>query len=323
MDEIERRIRQARPVSGHRDLPLTDRAKRELGELIIADGAQEATRRVTLRRRRRVWLLVPAAVATAAVAVVVGTIVLRPTTTPEAFTPTPLATDTSGDALGLMPDASDETLSDALNTSFAYRTWELDDSSPDVIAPQVHTVRLEEDGTRTETVTAAQPTSAPGSSTEGTPPAGTLLSERHWEPGAFTSPYLEPLPDDASRVGAYLESAAGSGSPLTGSEALRAIESLIVVDRLNSAQTLALVDYLSGLADVALTGSVVDREGRDGVAFAATATDERGEVPSLIVAPDGERVLGFEVVYEGDAREDLHAPAVVAYTVWLDDRGDE
>ena len=37
MDELERRIRAARPVSGNRTLPLTDRAKRELAELIRSE----------------------------------------------------------------------------------------------------------------------------------------------------------------------------------------------------------------------------------------------------------------------------------------------
>lgn len=42
MDELERRIRAARPLSGHRDLPLTDRAKRELAELMLASSATES-----------------------------------------------------------------------------------------------------------------------------------------------------------------------------------------------------------------------------------------------------------------------------------------
>jgi hypothetical protein len=42
MDELERRIRAARPLSGHRDLPLTDRAKRELAELMLAGSATES-----------------------------------------------------------------------------------------------------------------------------------------------------------------------------------------------------------------------------------------------------------------------------------------
>ncbi|QTV79160.1 hypothetical protein [Microbacterium sp. NIBRBAC000506063] len=42
MDEIERRVRAARPTSGHRDLPLTDRAKRELAELALVDETAPA-----------------------------------------------------------------------------------------------------------------------------------------------------------------------------------------------------------------------------------------------------------------------------------------
>ena len=39
MGELERRIRAARSVSGSRDLPLTDRAKRELAELLLSEPA--------------------------------------------------------------------------------------------------------------------------------------------------------------------------------------------------------------------------------------------------------------------------------------------
>lgn len=37
MDELEARLRAARPISGHRSLPLTDRAKRELADLMLAE----------------------------------------------------------------------------------------------------------------------------------------------------------------------------------------------------------------------------------------------------------------------------------------------
>lgn len=40
MDDIETRLRAARPTSGYRDLPLTDRAKRELAELMLAERPQ-------------------------------------------------------------------------------------------------------------------------------------------------------------------------------------------------------------------------------------------------------------------------------------------
>ncbi|MFK0403142.1 hypothetical protein ACIQTT_12480 [Microbacterium sp. NPDC090225] len=113
MDEIERRIRHARPASGHRDLPLTDRAKRELGELIIADGAQGTARQVAFRRRRRAWVFVPAAAAAVAVAVVVGTIALWPSSAPEALTPTPTpatastgTSATSSDAMRALADGT-------------------------------------------------------------------------------------------------------------------------------------------------------------------------------------------------------------------------
>lgn len=42
MDETERRIRQARPLSGNRYQPLTPRAERELATLLADDASEPA-----------------------------------------------------------------------------------------------------------------------------------------------------------------------------------------------------------------------------------------------------------------------------------------
>ena len=87
MDELERRIRAARPMSGNRDLPLSDRAKRELADLVLSSPhampgrrppAQPLRRKTRLRTQRLVGVAAGLVVAIAISTIIFNIVPSRP-----------------------------------------------------------------------------------------------------------------------------------------------------------------------------------------------------------------------------------------------------
>ena len=323
MDDLERRVRRARPLSGHRDLPLTDRAKRDLADIILSAGADLRRRPTRARRRPPAGLLVAmlstmVVIVVAPIGFILGQAEKHTSNTDQTVSVLrPLATrspSSGGEYEFLPPD--DDVISDGRDRSFSYQSWDVaETSSMDAISPVIHVITHDEDGSRTETVVTPSLEDEPPADLRGLP----LVEEKGWGPGEFVSPYLAPVPSDVEKVDAYLASIGGYKKGLSGDKALRTVAELLKVQRINSTQCLTLVASLVARSDIAVSGEVTDREGREGLALTTTSVDAGQEQPSLVVSPDGTRILGFELVRKGAERDGTRVSAVVSYIIWLDD----
>lgn len=330
MDELERRVRAARPMSGNRDLPLTDRAKRELADLLLSrpniaphrERAAEARRRNSARVTRRL-----AAVAVILVAVILASTVVPdviPNGSAQAATPAPLVTSaiagSTAETLARLKIAKQNDRSDPGN-SIRFQSWELNteiDGNNEIVSSSIEPYRSETtfapDGSVHSILTAAEP--FPGQDASGLPTPGTVIADETLAPGEYESPYDKPLPTDAARIGTYLARYRGERPPLTAGAAIREISGLLSSVILTREQETAIISYLQTLDGLTVAGTVTDRLGREGIAFAAT--DRRpGEYEDyVIISPNTGSIIAAETVYIGSQRTDIASPSVVDYTAW-------
>lgn len=328
MDELERRIRAARPASGHRSLPLTDRAKRELAELVLSfPGADPSRARVAAAARRRTakqQLTRRLVGVTTAVALTSSVALSVLGSQAYAVTPTPLVTteikESVHDVLGELEAVKQYHDSEAGST-IRVQTWELNtevDGQGNVTAssiePQWSETTFADDGSVRLLITAADP--FPGQATEGLAPAGTVIADETLAPGEYISTYDEPVPTDSAEVGPYLAQYAGVEPPLAASTAIREISALLSSVILTSEQETAVISYLRTLDDLTLAGTVTDRLGRDGVAFQTTDPETADYTSLLILSLQTGSIIAAETIYVGSGRTDIDSPTVVDYTAW-------
>ncbi|GGH33748.1 hypothetical protein [Microbacterium album] len=340
MDEIERRIRAARPVSGHRDLPLTDRAKRELAELMLAEPelcddyrpvsarrSQSRSRSQRRRKRRLAGLGVAGGMATA-IGIFAAAMVLAPQSV-HAATPPLLAIRqdaTPAEELLTRMSESRERAASAVPTevvTIRLQAWTLhteDDgiATSTVVAPESYELTRTAGGAYRTVVTAAQPVDRNGDpiDSDEAPEPGGVIWEENWGPGEYQFFFPDALPENAEDIREYLMAATGSTEPLSAVEAIQATNDLLFEQKLNPRQEAALLSYFAELADLHTSGSVNDRLGRDGIAFVAHDPNQPDYDSYLIVSPESGRILATEVVYHGTERTDIDSPSVVNYYAW-------
>lgn len=330
MDELERRIRAARPMSGNRDLPLTDRAKRELADLVLSrpNAASGRARTAAARRRHRERFTRRLAGVSAGIAAsaVVSTIVLNviPGGAAQAATPALLVTtaisESVVEALEGLEIVKQNDDSDPGN-SIRLRSWELStevDEEGNIVSssvePQWSETTFTADGGVRFVLTAAEP--FPGQGADGLAEPGTVIADETLGPGEYVSTYGDPVPTDPREIDAYLAQYAGDESPLTAGAAIHEISGLLSSVILTSEQEAAVIAYLRRLDGLSIAGAVTDRLGREGIAF--KATDRRpGEYEDyLIISPDTGSIIAAETVYVGSERTDIASPSVVDYAAW-------
>lgn len=323
MDDLERRIRAARPVSGHRNLPLTDRAKRELAELMLQESSLPTSRSTSTRAHTRWWFGIAAAalVVVAAVAIPVRVLTSAPS---HAATPALLAvTPVQGTASELLRELS--LASRAANTlpptgtiHIQVETWTLATDNDGIargstILPERHDITREPDGTLTTKVTAGKPV---GTIRPDTPTEGELLRLETLAPEAADYEFGTPAPEDSDDVARFLARTPTSETLLTAAASIDAISSLLLEQTLSPAQTQAILNYLADLPDITVTGATLDRHGREGITFSAVDRDHPEYSAHLVIATSTSQILAIERTYTGSDRTDIASPSVVQYYIW-------
>lgn len=328
MDELERRVRAARPLSGHRDLPLSDRAKRELADLLLAGTSRKPPRRMKRARPHVLVLTVMAIIMAVTVSTIGIASLLFPqpafAATPEMLKVTPIH-ESVAEVLDPIADRLEAEPSRPAATAFTItvQAWTLDihdngKSLSSAIVPQDYKITVDSDGSRHQRITSAGPRTslgAPAPSDSG-PTAGHLLSEEAWKPGEYTPLYPGPAPTDSSKYEAYFNTVVQSDTSLSAATVLNEVNSLLLEQKLSSHQQGALLQYLASLPDLKLAGRVTDRLGRPGVALAATDPNRREYESLIVISPADGRILTTEAIYTGHDRTDIPSPAVVHYYAW-------
>ena len=328
MDELERRLRAARPVSGNRRLPLTDRAKRELADLIIAESHNPP-------KRRPRWLASSRILGLAAVLVlVVSATLLWPTAGQSALAaPPPLVIEP------IASNGADEL--DALATAAAtsqqfsnvpapgeevtirMQTWvmhmqEVDgDLDPEltVVSPENTVTSLRPDGSRSAVATAGIPSDAAGKVASTKVAPGTVLWTLEHGPGEYQRLFDEPAPRDSEQMGPFLSLATGVDVTQDASSAFLAVGSLLTEQKLDAVQTSALIEFLGTLPDYKVAGTATDRLDRPALVLTAVRPGDQYTDYLLLDRVSG-AVLAIESVYTGDTRSDLSSPIVMSYSAW-------
>ncbi len=325
MDEIEWRIRAARPVSGHRDLPLSDRAKRELAELLVISDSGRV-RRVILPsvRRTAIW----AAVAVIMVVVAVSsTVVFQPTRVWAATPPLLRATPVAGTATELLSQLADAAAAsgDPAPTGdvhIAFQEWALQieyDAKvvSTTVVPHEYSIDRRADGGWRTTVTAGPALKYSDSAAGGdTPPEGTMLWRDDYRPGEYEPLFPRPFPVASAEVGPYFLRLVGLGTPLDADAAFLNLPQVLREQVLSGVQRAAALHYLATLPGIDVVGKVTDRLGRAGIMFRTTRTGDPDTLDYLIVAPESGRILAAEAHYVGHDRADIHSPSVTSYVAW-------
>lgn len=330
MDELEKRVRAARPLSGHRDLPLTDRAKRELADLMLSAVPPDSAQRTARRSRRRRARQVTGSTAIAASLVVLGIITAAPMLSPEpayAATPELLSVHpVPGTTFELLTDLRhrlDETPTgdQPANFTINVEAWTLqsdDDGAAtgSTVAPEKYHITRDADGAYSTRVTAGQAVDSAGQPIVERTSPGALIWEESWNPGDYQFLYTSSAPESADLISSYFSDALDTPEPLSAASAIQATNDLLFEQRLSATQLSALLEYFAQQSDLSVLGEVSDRLGRTGVVLAAVDPQSPDYERRLIVSPETGSILATETVYTGTDRTDIPSPSVVNYFVW-------
>lgn len=322
MDDLERRIRAARPASGHRDLPLTDRAERELAELMLSEP-EPASHPAPLRAGRRHGWMLTACAAVLALIVIVSTRLLTPSpayaATPPLLKVTPIA-GTTGDVLRQMVEAARRTNTPAPTgrIEIFIEAWVLSTEDDGIarsstIVPERYAISIASDGTFTQVVTAGKPV---GEITSDTPREGDLLWQETWPADEAPILFDRPAPDEPTAVASFLAQPSGVNPPLSASSSIYEIANLLMEKRLGTAQSIAILEYLATLSDLTVNGKTVDSRGREGILFSAVEPEHPEYSQRVVISPTDGRILATQRVYHGDSRIDIPSPSAINYYVW-------
>lgn len=350
--EVERLLRAARPMSGNRDLPLSDRAKRELAELLMSEAPVGSTGRTgslaPVRaasavaaprwtpgqpRRGHRWSLLALA---GGLAVLTGVVLNWPgapssaaTATPpplvvhELAVPGPQVLDDLAARAAAVPDQPvDEGATETITIDSWVLTMEENggrvDPAATVVQPEVWTIALRPDGSVLTTVRAGEPYDSAGTPASSDVAPGTLLWTR--EEGRLERQLVfdEPAPTDAAALGAFLSRGLGRDVSGSADEAFHAIHLLLNEQRLDAAQAAALVTFIGTLPDFKVAGLSTDRLDRPAVVIEAQGSAD-DFVNAILLDPETGAVLAIETTYTGSDRTDVATGAVVEYHTWEND----
>lgn len=342
MDETERRIRQARPLSGNRYQPLTPRAERELATLLADDASEPAASADqelsltsdcrsgrTEKRRRPVLLTLSLAAVMILGLVVVMQIVPGQSPSAHAATPPLLEInpldDEANETFAVLSEtaANRDPDSDPSGSTFiALESWNLsvtigEDGQTEVqeVLPERHEVLFREDGSADVLIIAGEPFTD-DFQPEDEVAEGEVLVHETTAPGEYARAYTDPVPTDSDQILDYLMAPyPEEEEPFDAGRVFSETTGLYNEQQLNGEQEAALLEYLATMPGVEVTGETTDRLGRAGIVFTASSAEDPDHQHSLIVSPEG-HILASETLYVGDSRPYLEAPAVVEYFAW-------
>ncbi|PWC05142.1 hypothetical protein [Agromyces badenianii] len=347
-EELTNRIRAARPVLPRLD---SERAESTLRSIMREDEPDSDPANPLLsigatvtpitsassmsRRLRPVYLSVAAGLLVLIVAAIAMVAVPRGgastawAATPPQLAPQPIA-GTSKELLMEMSEAvrlSDPPAAQGGRTVRS-QSWALSltpgsDELPVAIVPEDREFTRRADGSVAIEVRAGVPYDAEGkeiiSFLQVQP--GELVWRDDVPPGEYLFMYPDAPPVDAAAYAQYfrehnpISSEPASAVPTTGNY-FNWTQQLLNEWNMNPAQRAALLEFLAGLPDIAVDGTVNDRLGRPGVSFSTNFSDVSGEYRDMLVISPEMGVLSYERVYVGTGRTDIEAPAVVHYVAW-------
>lgn len=337
MDDLERRIRRARPLSGNRNLPLSDRARRELAELLMAADSPESASVTAPPRPRRPWfrLSLPTFAATSAILVVVAVVAVW------AFTPAPVyaatppllefeSVDQSATALLLelserTCEAPSEPTDPSGDTVIVTHTWTLamevdgdGEVESSVIRPEIVTTTVRLDGSGTIVAVAGKPFESDGVVVDDTAISGLPLWELDFASGEFGLFGDRDFPSAVDEVEGFLLGESGFDESNQSVDSIDAVESLFLERELKCHDRATLLRYLAEVPDLDVAGSTVDRLGREAVALVGirTVSDVEQYRRYLLLDPNTGELLASETEYIGSVRADISSPAIISYFGW-------
>ena len=334
MDEIERKIRAARPLSGNRHMPAPEWSETELQKILSDDlpdagaGNREEEPTTAGRGKKRARTLVLAAMTLALV--VALSFQLAPgapqqaqATTPEMLELQPIEGDAAQWLHQLSQAAAQREEPSVETSTVESESWslniEIDDNGEvqfhDVV-PHRSTYTHHPDGSVSMEVRAGEPFTEdyPDGEMGDLPEEGSILVDEVLPPGELDPLYSEPFPTEPSEIDDYFAEAIGDTSALTGYETLNELAILFSEQTPDPQAEAALLAHLATLPDVTLAGETTDRLDRDGIAF--TAEDPEGEHKMMLIVSREGQILSTELQYIGTSREYLDAPSVIDYSAW-------
>lgn len=345
MDEFERRIRAARPESGHRTLPLTARAEKELAELLSAGQLTAQDLRRTRRARHarharparrtarpvsgRLMSLLAATAAAGAV-VALGLTLFFPTAPTYAATPPLLdVSPVPQPREELLMDLSQKVMLGAESptpdpevTKISALAWSLvvmsdgERQSANVVNLD-YDITVQPDGAVHQVVKAGPSVDADGRPvTEDVPAVGELMSEEEWPAGSPELRFTEPLPSESDQIPAYFAKAYETTELPDAALIINSVADLMRQRQLSSAEEATVLEYFAHEENLKVVGAVTDRLGRDAIAFSAAHEEDPSYEEYLLVATDSGQVLAVETHYIAQGRTDIPSPSVTGYFAW-------
>lgn len=317
MDEIERRLRGARPDIGTRHDPLSARAEADLRAITRVAPTRP-------RRSRMSFLAAPALGAALVALVVVAGVLQAPQ--PSMAAPPQLqlrSVDEPLDAVIARLRAATAALpaEEAWPQEVSSEAWlsevDIDDTVASHYVQPVEVTQLRNaDGSGIRTTRAGDVRW--GTPTPDQPAAepGTVLETLDYGAGRFPVIHTTPPPASAVELRAYLAED-GGGAGASAGEIFTAVTRMADEWRLDGPQTAAVLQLIGELPGVSVGGEVTDRLGRDGIAL-QTETRAGGSFRDTLVfdAMTGRLLSAEEVYLGGVAGYDLPFPTVFAYTAW-------
>jgi hypothetical protein len=328
MDELEHRLRAANPWPTRAAGDLSERAERELANLIDQEHLapttpRPAAGRSTMRGRWR-WPVAATVVAAALSVLAVFNIANVPVATaaPPLLEFTPL--DAPDDEV--LAELSDRARADAATTStlIRYESWSATiipgaDTTEMFVQPEEVTSIRDADGAGTLTIRAGEPRWGPPPPGQTVKTPGEVTRRSVYRAGEFPQlfPDAPPAAPSADELNAYLHAHLEFPTPTTAGDYFGVIRDLRSEWRLSGPQNAAVIELLGSLPDVEVAGMVHDRLGREGIALVTATRYDGGFRDVLVLDPSTGALLTSEVEYLGGVDEvTLPYPTVLIYVAW-------
>lgn len=180
-----------------------------------------------------------------------------------------------------------------------------------VVEPQLHQTTRNSDGSgSTRTVI--------GSGSPDQPlPAGHVLNEQQFGPGAFNAFYPQELPTEPAAMLEQLK----VGHPIDDlgtAELFVAIQDLLMEQNPGPAERSAILQVLRGREDIVDLGPMTDRAGRTGTALAVDS--DYGGLPTRYILVFDDKTGGVlaseDVLTTTPGKLNVPIPAVISYELW-------
>lgn len=325
-DNLEARVRAANPVATHARPVLTDRALADLQRIMSEPPAAARPRR---RRHPIVWIGASVAATMAIVIVLLIPNVIAGQRAVAATPPLLTVAPVTGSAADLLRELAVNVARKADTVTpneTSYQTWAAqltiteDDDQSHVIQPEVVTSRWETDLSGAVRIVAGEPYPAAGAPrdagpAQGVQAPGTVLSDDVLDAGEYPLVFAAEPPVAPQAMRAYLLQATDTPNSNDAAVLFRCIQAFLSQRNPTPAQESAILAVLQTADGISVLGSVTDRLGRPGVAFAASTNEGAQLEHLLIVSPDG-TLLGAETIYRGGGSINLPNPSVMEYIVW-------